>query len=178
MTSELRKEGNYFVRRKLLNGDIGKWEIAKFDAGLWSFIFDSDEYQDSEIAEIGKHIVHEDDKIASPPTTKVITGKCHHQKFAVNAKVNRLLDAQIQSGGFSLTSITTNKDSNFIVNLSVQCRECGQAFRFVGLKVGLSQFETRVSIDGKELRAPIEPISKSVESTLLTVSIPPTKMEP
>lgn len=57
MTQDL-EEGYYFVRRKLFMSDgKGKWEIGQYTVGLWHFIFDTDEYNNSDIAEFGERIV-------------------------------------------------------------------------------------------------------------------------
>ena len=49
----------------------------------------------------------------------------------------------------------------FVADVKINCAECGMPFEFIGLPTGLSVTNSRpmVSMDGKELRAPIKPSS-------------------
>jgi hypothetical protein len=65
---------------------------------------------------------------------------CPHPRHRVNAQVLRLED----SGCWT-------------ADLRITCDACQEPFRFVGLPAGWSIEKPMVSIDGLELRAPIEP---------------------
>lgn len=65
---------------------------------------------------------------------------CAHKNFSVNADINRFED----TGGFA-------------ADITIHCVECGLPFRFIGLEAGLRPDMPMVSVDGLELRAPIEP---------------------
>lgn len=65
---------------------------------------------------------------------------CEHKDFRALVKVNRLED----TGRFS-------------ADITVWCAACAEPFRFLGVKAGSSPYEPMVSIDGLELRAPLEP---------------------
>jgi hypothetical protein len=66
--------------------------------------------------------------------------QCQHQNFEALVRVNRLVD----SGRFS-------------ADISIRCAECREPFRFLGADAGLSPYQPMASVDGLELRAPIEP---------------------
>jgi hypothetical protein len=63
-----------------------------------------------------------------------------HKDFAAIVAVARLLD----TGRFS-------------AEIRVKCVECDEPFRFLGVGAGLSPYVPLTSLDGLELRAPIEP---------------------
>lgn len=65
---------------------------------------------------------------------------CIHENFAANVAVGRILDA-----------------GKFCADITVKCADCGEPFRFVGVDAGFDLSRPMVSIDGLELRAPIEP---------------------
>lgn len=65
---------------------------------------------------------------------------CRHLAFEAFVTVNRLED----TGRFS-------------ADVMIRCRDCGSPFRFLGLPSGVLTATPTVSIDGLELRAPIEP---------------------
>ena len=71
--------------------------------------------------------------------------KCQHKKFYVEANIARLSHEE----GGPITGYTAD--------VKVWCDQCGLPFRFVGLMSGNHYAEPRVSIDGTELRTPIEP---------------------
>lgn len=71
--------------------------------------------------------------------------QCVHMNFAANVSVGRLTKTE----GAPVTG--------YSVNVTIKCAECGIAFRFIGLTAGNHFAEPRVSVDGTELRAPIEP---------------------
>jgi hypothetical protein len=70
---------------------------------------------------------------------------CAHKKFRCAANIGRLSD---HDGGVI---------TGYVADLKIECADCGLPFRFIGLAAGNHHSEPRVSIDGTELRAPIEP---------------------
>lgn len=72
---------------------------------------------------------------------------CDHLNFAANVRVGRL--TQCEGGPVT----------GYVADATITCAECGLPFRFIGLPAGNHFAEPRVSIDGTELRAPIEPAS-------------------
>jgi len=65
---------------------------------------------------------------------------CPHESFYGNFNINRFED----TGRFS-------------ADITIKCATCGEPFRFLGLAAGLDFDKPMVSIDGLELRAPIQP---------------------
>jgi hypothetical protein len=65
---------------------------------------------------------------------------CQHENFDARVSVGRILDV-----------------GKFVADVTINCRDCGEPFRFVGVPAGLNYGQPMVSIDGLELRAPIEP---------------------
>lgn len=65
---------------------------------------------------------------------------CRHEAFLAVVNVNRLEDS-----------------GKFIADIRITCAQCKEPFRFVGLAAGVRFDRPLVSIDGLELRAPIEP---------------------
>lgn len=65
---------------------------------------------------------------------------CVHLDFAAEVEVNRFEDT-----------------GRFNVEVRVRCRACDEPFRFLGLPSGLLTERPATSVDGLELRAPIEP---------------------
>lgn len=70
---------------------------------------------------------------------------CEHKVFRCAANIGRLSHDE----GGPITG--------YVADVKIECAECGLPFRFVGLHAGNHHSEPRVSIDGTELRAPIEP---------------------
>ena len=70
---------------------------------------------------------------------------CEHKNFAAQVNVGRLSEKE----GGPITGYTAE--------VSVKCADCGLPFRFIGLPAGNHFAEPRVSVDGLELRAPLEP---------------------
>ena len=68
------------------------------------------------------------------------TKLCKHMDFSVHATVNRLEDVQ-----------------SFMLDIRVECSDCGIHFIFPGIKAGLSAEKPMASIDGQELRIRIAP---------------------
>lgn len=71
--------------------------------------------------------------------------KCDHPEFVAHVAVGRLSD---DDGG---------PIAGYSAAVKVECAKCGLKFRFIGLAAGNHYAEPRVSVDGLELRAPIEP---------------------
>jgi hypothetical protein len=70
---------------------------------------------------------------------------CQHEEFDAFVAVNRLED----TGTFS-------------ADITIRCRQCQMPFSFVGVERGLSSARPMISVDGTELRAPIEPGPRAV----------------
>lgn len=70
---------------------------------------------------------------------------CEHKNFRANVSVGRL------------TQTDDGPVTGYCADVTVSCAECGLPFRFIGLAAGNHHSEPRVSVDGVELRAPIEP---------------------
>lgn len=64
--------------------------------------------------------------------------KCEHKEFAAQVAVNRIED----TGRFS-------------ADIRIQCVECGEPFRFLGLPCGVDPNGAAVSVDGTEARLAI-----------------------
>lgn len=70
---------------------------------------------------------------------------CLHESFRCSANVGGL--SQVEGGPIT----------GYTVDIMIECTQCGLPFRFIGLAAGNSPDGPRVSVDGKELRAPLEP---------------------
>jgi hypothetical protein len=70
---------------------------------------------------------------------------CAHENFKCQANIGRLSEGE----GGPITG--------YCAGITVHCVDCGLPFRFIGLAAGNHYAEPRVSIDGTELRAPLEP---------------------
>jgi hypothetical protein len=67
---------------------------------------------------------------------------CRHENFNANVSIGRL----------------TNKDGNadrFQAEIRVNCIDCGEPFKFLGLPTGLDLNSASVSVDGFEARMAI-----------------------
>lgn len=71
--------------------------------------------------------------------------ECPHMSFQTHARIGRLSDTE----GGPVTGYTAD--------IKIECVDCGLPFRFRGLAAGSHYAEPRVSVDGTELRAPLEP---------------------
>lgn len=65
---------------------------------------------------------------------------CPHLNFFARVNVARLEDS-----------------GKFVADIRITCTECDEPFRFVGVAAGLRFDGPACSVDGLELRAPIEP---------------------
>lgn len=86
---------------------------------------------------------------------------CEHKNFRAACKVGRLSHDE----GGPITGYT--------VDVTVKCDDCGLPFRFIGLDAGSHPSEPRVSIDGTELRAPIEPATHEKFLPRASYTMPP-----
>jgi hypothetical protein len=65
---------------------------------------------------------------------------CKHQAFGVHADVHFMEDT-----------------GRFTADIRIECTQCEEPFRFLGLDPGWSPFEPMVSVTGLEMHVPIEP---------------------
>lgn len=88
---------------------------------------------------------------------------CKHENFSANVAVGRLS----HNDGGPITG--------YVANVTVKCVQCGLPFRFIGLSAGGYPTEPRVSIDGTELRAPLEPATHARFLPSATYTLPSRK---
>jgi hypothetical protein len=81
---------------------------------------------------------------------------CDHQSFAAYVGVNRLEDKR-----------------EFVADVRIRCQDCDLPFRFLGTPPGVSLRRPTVSVDGLELRVPIEPETRKRMATSLLVEPSP-----
>tara|TARA_R110002074_G_scaffold280676_1_gene452046 strand:- start:689 stop:967 length:279 start_codon:yes stop_codon:yes gene_type:complete len=86
---------------------------------------------------------------------------CPHLNFICHADILRLSHDE---GG----PITGYK-----ANIQIKCHDCGLPFRFIGLAAGAHFAEPRVSIDGLELHAPLEPATHAKFLPSASYTMPP-----
>ena len=65
---------------------------------------------------------------------------CKHEAFAVRADVTYLDDAH-----------------RWTVDIFVNCQQCGEPFRFLGCRPGISLDRVTVNVTGCKLSVPVEP---------------------
>jgi hypothetical protein len=71
--------------------------------------------------------------------------KCEHKTFKASVRVGRLTDGD---GG----AVTGH-----VADITICCARCELPFRFIGLPFGAQHHTATTSVDGLELRAPLEP---------------------
>jgi hypothetical protein len=81
---------------------------------------------------------------------------CKHEVFLARVEVNRLVD----TGCFS-------------ADVTIMCKVCKEPFRFLGVPAGSSYEWPMVSVNGLELRAPIEPQGEPRIFTSARFEMPP-----
>ena len=64
---------------------------------------------------------------------------CQHEQFDANVAVNRMEDT-----------------AKIIVDVRIHCVQCGEPFRFLGVRAGIAWTHPTCSIDETELHVPIE----------------------
>jgi hypothetical protein len=69
---------------------------------------------------------------------------CEHQNFNAFANVGRML----KEDGDKMPAY-------YLVELKIECRDCGQQLEFVGLPHGVSAYQPMVSLNGDEARLPM-----------------------
>jgi len=74
---------------------------------------------------------------------------CRHLRFAAQVDVNRVGEGETADG----------MPRAYVADVRVSCEDCGEPFRFTGLRAGLSFAHPMVSVDETELHAPIRPAS-------------------
>jgi hypothetical protein len=83
---------------------------------------------------------------------------CEHMNFKANVRVGRLTDGGMVTG--------------YCADVTIQCADCGLPFRFIGLDAGNHHAEPRVSVDGIELRAPLEPATHEKFAPRASYTVP------
>lgn len=86
---------------------------------------------------------------------------CRHNQLRAQVSVSRLSDKE----GGPITGYTAD--------VTIVCAECNIPFRFIGVPAGYDFATPRVSIDGTELRAPIEPAEHERFAPHASYRIPP-----
>lgn len=72
---------------------------------------------------------------------------CPHLHFAANVAVNRIADPP------------DSPPTAYIADITVDCADCGEPFRWTGVRAGLSFNHPMVSVNEEELHAPLRPAS-------------------
>lgn len=72
---------------------------------------------------------------------------CPHGTFEAIVAVNRI------------TAVEGGPATSFNADIRVECADCGEPFRWVGVPAGMSPAQPMVSVDETELRAPLRPAS-------------------
>lgn len=86
---------------------------------------------------------------------------CEHHNFNCAVSINRLSH---EEGG----PIT-----GYSADICVTCSDCGLPFRFLGVPAGNDYTAPRVSVDGRELRAPLEPAVHEKFAASAAYVVPP-----
>lgn len=89
-------------------------------------------------------------------TRTAARASCEHEGFAANVAVTRIED----------------RPDCYQADVRIECTQCGEPFRFLGLPHGLSFTAPMLSADGLELRAPIEPEGKKRIATKASFHMP------
>lgn len=85
----------------------------------------------------------------------VAQDQCEHDKgFDVNAAITGLISKPF-----------TEPPKKWQADIRIHCKECGMAFRFIGLPMGLDLNGACVSFDGTEARMAILPVDKPIDMT-------------
>jgi len=74
---------------------------------------------------------------------------CKHNDFAANVAIGRIGEAETDDG----------MPQAYVAEITVSCAQCGERFRWAGVRAGLSYHHPMVSPDEFELRAPCRPAS-------------------
>jgi hypothetical protein len=87
--------------------------------------------------------------------------ECAHESFQATTSVGRL--SRVEGGPVT----------GYTADIAIKCSECGLPFRFIGIAAGNHHAEPRVSIDGTELRAPLEPATHEKFLPAASYTMPP-----
>lgn len=87
------------------------------------------------------------------PTRSDPDKACAHLDFVANVNVARMLDGMGDPPPQDVPA------TSYSAEITVQCKNCGEPFRFMGVQAGLMPSRPMCSIDETELRAPIRPAS-------------------
>jgi hypothetical protein len=88
-----------------------------------------------------------------PMTTLADPDKpCYHPEFEVVTAIARV-------GEDDPNNTMPGMPTAFVAEITIKCGACGEAFKFDGVPAGLSYDAPATSVDGRELRAPIRPVS-------------------
>ncbi len=82
--------------------------------------------------------------------------ECKHEEFEAKVAVNRF-----------------EHTGRFAADISIHCVACNEWFRFIGVPGGISWEHPAASIDGLELRCPIEPEGDKKFLVHSTYEMPP-----
>jgi hypothetical protein len=102
--------------------------------------------------------------LPGPPLAELDRGEavtCKHEQFAADVRVGRLTDGD------------DGPVTGYCAEVRVKCTQCDLPFRFIGLPAGNHYAEPRVSIDGTELRAPLEPAAHEKFQAFASYVLPP-----
>ena len=72
---------------------------------------------------------------------------CPHRDFTAEVAVNRIADPP------------DSPPTAYIADITVSCADCGEPFRWTGVRAGVSFNHPMVSVDERELHAPLRPAS-------------------
>lgn len=86
---------------------------------------------------------------------------CPHLNFRAEVNVGRLSDGD------------AGPITGYVADIQVKCSDCDLKFRFIGIPAGAHFAEPRVSIDGLELRAPLEPATHVKFQASASYKMPP-----
>jgi hypothetical protein len=74
---------------------------------------------------------------------------CPHLNFEANVAVNRIGTGETPDG----------MPRAYMADITVACADCGEPFRWSGVRAGLSFGHPMCSVDERELHAPLRPAS-------------------
>ena len=77
---------------------------------------------------------------------------CFHKNFQATVDVSRIST----NGG------EDDKPDTFAADVRIKCGDCGEPFKFLGLRSGLDLAGARVSVDGMEARLAIWPANEEI----------------
>lgn len=78
---------------------------------------------------------------------------CPHEQFFAKVDV------------FRLKADTDEHIVGYSADIKINCSQCGQAFQFIGVPMGISPAQPMTDFDCEELRAPIRPSTAPISET-------------